>query len=155
MVVEMPAHGEVGEHVDAEPREVCGGADPRAHQDRGAGVRARGEDHLAGRDLRAAGGDDADRPAPVEQDAVDLDTAGDLKVGAVADVLGEVHEPGVLPDAADDVDRVRAGAGRVGPVEVLDAGEPLRRGRVDEPAHRAGQVAVPQLPYRERPVRPR
>jgi len=41
-----------------------------------------------------------------------------------------------------------------GPVEILDSGEPLRHGRVDEPAQRRGQIVVALMSYRERPCPP-
>ncbi len=52
-----------------------------------------GEDHLTRGDLSATRCDNAGRPAAVEENAVDEHIAGDLEVGAVADLLGEIHEP--------------------------------------------------------------
>ena len=71
------------------------------------------EDHLTRRNLSAACRDDADRAALVEQNAIDEHVAGDLEIGSVADLVGEIDEAGVLTHAVDDVDRVAADAARI------------------------------------------
>jgi hypothetical protein len=142
LVLQALPDGQIHHRVDAELRQIVRRADAGPQQDRRAPVRTAGEDDLARGDLGAACRDDADRTSPVEQDAIDEHVTGDLEVGAVADLLGEIDEAGVLPDAVDDVDRVPADAARVGPVEVRDHLEPLRRCRVDESALRRRQVLV-------------
>jgi hypothetical protein len=60
----------------------------------------------------------------VQEDAIDEDITGDLEIGAIADILGEMDKARVLSHAVDDVDRVPADAARIGPVEILDPREP-------------------------------
>ena len=87
----------------------------------------------------------------VEQNAIDEHIARDLEVGAVANLLGEIDDAGVLTHAVDDVDRISADAARIRPVEILDHGETLCHCRIDEATQRRRQLVVLAGSDRERP----
>ena len=84
--------------MDTERAEIVRRADAGAHEERGAAVRARRDDHLVGGDrLGGRRQLDADRARALEKDAVDQDAAADRQVRS-RPRRGEVGESRALPD---------------------------------------------------------
>ena len=92
LVLEVLPDGQIAHNVDSERHQISRRADARSQQDRRTPVGAARKDHLARRNLRATRRGDADRMSPGEQNAIDEHIARDLKVGAVADLLGEIDQ---------------------------------------------------------------
>jgi hypothetical protein len=150
LVLQPLADRQVGDDADAKRGQLIGRPDAGAEQDGRAAVGAAGEDDLTAPVDRAVRSEDTGGGRAVEQHPVDVDVAADGQVGPTSDLLSEVDQADVLPDAVDHVDRVPVGAVLVRPVEVVHPLEALRDRRLHEPEQGGRQLVVGPLPDRLR-----
>jgi hypothetical protein len=82
---------------------------------------------------------------------VDLGPAADGQVGATANVLGQVGDPGALADAGGDGERDSRYPAALIRVRIVDVTVALLFRCVDEGLHGRGELVVAPLVDRERP----
>ena len=151
MVDEGGAHTrEVDSHVDTELSQVLGRADARAHEEGGAGIRARGQHDPVGIDDLSVGEAHAARSSPHQLDTVDEDIGADVEVGPVAR-RGEMGERRTHAERPLHVPGGGTGAHRARAIVVLDQGVTAGHGGVEEGALQWFQVRDGRPADRDRP----